>query len=257
MKMLQSMVVSSLLALTVMGCAPGADVGETGAAVSAVSTRAPTVIPNVRIGDRSLYGVVGQQWWQWAFGSPAVHNPTIDTTGADCAVGQRGKIWFLAGTFNSSDSGLTVRRCTMPAGKTLFFPIANVAYDPFGVEPPPTNLEMQTAVRDIINDITNMVVVVDGVSLQNLTRGRGGAGPFSITLPPGNFYQVLNGFTSTPPRIDNVFMDGFWTMLAPLRPGTHTVRFEATFRGGYIINTSYILNIVDRDDDRDDDRDRD
>jgi hypothetical protein len=43
-------------------------------------------------------------------------------------------------------------------------------------------------------------------------------------------------------------------MLAPLRPGRHTVRFDATFSDGYYINMSYELTIVD---DRDDDRDRD
>ena len=40
------------------------------------------------------------EWWQWAASIPDVPdapNPTSDTTGASCMVGQRGSIWFLAG----------------------------------------------------------------------------------------------------------------------------------------------------------------
>jgi hypothetical protein len=48
---------------------------------------------------------------------------------------------------------------------------------------------MQSTVRDIINDVTRMTVVVDGVSLANLDRGHGSAGPFSFFLPPGNFIR--------------------------------------------------------------------
>src|SRR6266404_1942081 len=43
--------------------------------------------------------VLTGEWWQWALSIPASQNPLLDTTGDKCMVGQRGPIWFLAGTF--------------------------------------------------------------------------------------------------------------------------------------------------------------
>ena len=37
------------------------------------------------------------QWWQCVLSIPADNNPTLDTTGQDCMVGQQGPIWFLTG----------------------------------------------------------------------------------------------------------------------------------------------------------------
>jgi hypothetical protein len=37
------------------------------------------------------------QWWQWVLSIPTDNNPTLDTTGKDCMVGQQGPIWFLTG----------------------------------------------------------------------------------------------------------------------------------------------------------------
>jgi len=43
------------------------------------------------------------EWVQWALSIPTDVNPLTDETGEDCMVGQNGSIWFLAGTFFSSD----------------------------------------------------------------------------------------------------------------------------------------------------------
>src|SRR5512143_733910 len=79
------------------------------------------------------YAMLTAIWWQWAFSQPAVDvggtnsNPVLDSTGAYAAAGQEDGIgpadrfFFLAGTFG----GDAVRTVTVPAGKTLFFPINN------------------------------------------------------------------------------------------------------------------------------------
>src|SRR5579884_1628590 len=61
-------------------------------------------------------------WWQWALSIPTNVNPLLDTTGANCQQGQSGKVWFLAGTLGGSP---VVRKCTIPAGKAIFFPVLN------------------------------------------------------------------------------------------------------------------------------------
>ena len=37
------------------------------------------------------------QWWDWILGIPASNSPVLDETGEDCAVDQRGPVWYLAG----------------------------------------------------------------------------------------------------------------------------------------------------------------
>src|SRR5215469_9678414 len=62
------------------------------------------------------------QWWQWALSIPTAQNPQLDTTGANCMIGQRGGVWLLAGTFGG---GTAVRSCSIPADAVLFFPVVN------------------------------------------------------------------------------------------------------------------------------------
>ena len=56
-------------------------------------------------------------WWQWVSSLPPTDHPLFDGTGSDldtpgsnCAAGQQGKVWFLAGTF----AGPAVRDCADP-----------------------------------------------------------------------------------------------------------------------------------------------
>src|SRR5258706_16430044 len=50
------------------------------------------------------------EWWQFILSLPAAANPLLDT-GAQCAVGQRGPVWFLAGSLGE----VVTRTCTVPA----------------------------------------------------------------------------------------------------------------------------------------------
>ena len=59
------------------------------------------------------------KWWRWALETPTSVNPLLDTTGANCAVGQTGRVWFLAGTLGPGDP--VVRTCTIRTGTSLFF----------------------------------------------------------------------------------------------------------------------------------------
>ena len=68
-------------------------------------------------------------------------SPLFDLTGAQAANGQSGPVWFLAGlTWFYADPAMhfAVRNVTIPAGKALFFPIANsicVNLPDFGDQP--------------------------------------------------------------------------------------------------------------------------
>ncbi|NVB37177.1 hypothetical protein G6O69_04995 [Pseudenhygromyxa sp. WMMC2535] len=59
-------------------------------------------------------------WVRWAMSQPQ-DGPIADLTGEDCAMGQSGPYWYLAGTFG----GAVTRECDMPAGKKIVLPLVN------------------------------------------------------------------------------------------------------------------------------------
>src|SRR5213083_1086403 len=79
----------------------------------------PGVLPPHSHSHGLTYAEWGAAWWQWVLSIPFAQNPIFDSTGEDCDVGQSGPVWFLAGTSGST----AVRSCTIPAGKSIFFPI--------------------------------------------------------------------------------------------------------------------------------------
>src|ERR1041384_7259815 len=72
--------------------------------VAATTQAAPTFAPPPPTAPHlKTYSNWGALWWIWAVGTPAANNPVLDTTGANCAVGQPVPgTFFLAGTFDGS-----------------------------------------------------------------------------------------------------------------------------------------------------------
>src|SRR5262245_47515609 len=98
-----------------------------------VSLSSPALSDNSGKSEAGRYSELTALWWQWVFAQPAADiggtnsNPVLDSTGdfADSGqedgIGPGGNYFFLAGTFG----GDATRTITIPAGKTLFFPIFN------------------------------------------------------------------------------------------------------------------------------------
>src|SRR5436309_11765843 len=63
------------------------------------------------------YGQWSAKWWQWALALPLAGHPFLGCPAPSDDASQTGPVWFLAG---STCNGLTV-----PAGKSLLFPLAN------------------------------------------------------------------------------------------------------------------------------------
>ena len=62
------------------------------------------------------------KWWQWLISIPQESNPGIDATGEKFDVNQNDPhVVFLVGTFGGSAE----RNYTIPAGKSVLFPIIN------------------------------------------------------------------------------------------------------------------------------------
>jgi hypothetical protein len=126
---------------------------------------------------------LGARWQQWVLSIPTSVNPQLDPTGENCMVGQRGALWFLAGTFGG---GTATRTCSVPEGKSLFFPVVNAVNfnTPNVCGQGPGNLsvkELRAASDAFIDGVTAKSVELDGELIQNLLHLRSPV--FEIALP--------------------------------------------------------------------------
>ena len=183
----------------------------------------------------NTYGEWSARWWQWALSIPAATNPVLDETGAHCAEGQSGPVWFLAGSFFG---GTFERTCTVPPDKALFFPIVNAAFGAavFDCEPTqpgvPCNITALRAAAAASMDPVTIEASIDGVPVPQLRDFRVQSPVFSVTLPEGNVVAVPSG-TYAP-----MVSDGYWLMLAPLSAGAHTIHFKNEITGGPFAGTA-------------------
>jgi hypothetical protein len=194
------------------------------------------------------YGEWSAVWWQYVLSKSVndPNNPLLDPTGAGCAVDQSSSspVFFLVG---AAGSGVVTRNeCTVPAGKVLFFPLVNF----IDIHVPGDGLDTPELLRQdllsLIGPITELHASVDGISVDDLNpqstpfRACAGGDPacasaFSVTLPGHNLFGVRAGVYA--PAV----ADGFYLMLAPLAPGSHTITFGGK---GFFARTKLVQAIT-------------
>ena len=185
----------------------------------------PRILPINSSAHGAPYGVWSGAWWQWAYSFPADVNPVGDTTGEFASLGQSGPVWFLAGTFGST----VTRTVTIPAGKTLFFPILNTIWiniPELGDNPwsDAQRAYARTVIAPFIDAGANLTCQIDGVEVKDIAAYRcmtpDGA-EYMINFPENNVWGLPAGVYG--PSID----DGIYLMVTPLPPGEHTIHFTA------------------------------
>ena len=185
--------------------------------------KAVPIPPNASPGGKSL-SAWAAAWWQWALGTPVTHHPILDPTGADCAEGQRGHVWFLAGSFDGSP----VRRsCTVPPGTALVVPLINNAYFAFLSDPAETRTEefVRSQVT-CVEDAAFPLLEIDGRPVGDPARFLERSTLFDVQLPADNLFGATEA--DIPELLLSPSADeGFYLYLPPFAPGTHTVRWRA------------------------------
>jgi hypothetical protein len=183
-------------------------------------------------------------WWEWAVSIPNSVNPLEDSTGQDCMVGQSGSIWFLAGVFGG---GTAKRTCSVPADKSLFFPVANTinVNSPHvcGQKGPLSAAKLRAAIAPFIDGFTSISATVDGQPVANIPRILSIV--FDVALPKDNaFLAPCNG--DSPPGVYSPAVgDGFYVLLGPLPAGSHTIQFSAQNPSAkFTENVTYNLTVV-------------
>jgi len=153
-------------------------------------------------------------WWRWCFAADVAMSPAADTTGQMCRKNQNDpNVWFLAGTFG----GNAKRKCVMPRGKSILFPIVNdlISYAEYG------NLvnerDLRRYAKDDIDTATVYSCTIDNTDLHGLEKYRIHSGLFDLTIP-------LSG-TMMRTRTEAI-SDGYWIFLKPLTIGEHLIFFK-------------------------------
>jgi hypothetical protein len=190
------------------------------------------------------YGEWSAKWWQWAYSTPAPHNPLLDETGADCGRGQSGKVFYLAGVLNVT--GSATRNCDVPAGKALLFPIINAEQDNETCTPTDTTFtvkELRGLAKTVMDDATDLVATLDGVSLR--TKSFRFTSPvFFMTMPADNLAKAVGCTDVTGGTYGPAVGDGYYIMLRPLSPGHHTLEFSGALPSfGFALHIVYHLDI--------------
>ena len=149
---------------------------------------------------------------------PKVNNPSFDTTGRHCSVGQtEPKVWFLTGTFGNTR--LVERKCTVASRYSLFFPVLEKE-DSF-TEDSDLNDEAQLIDRCVnaMNRVIRMEACIDGQVVRHLENFRVCSHVFDLTFPLDNVYGVSPGKTRS-------ICDGYWLFIKPLKIGQHRIHFK-------------------------------
>jgi hypothetical protein len=159
---------------------------------------------------------------------PSSTGPIRDQTGAACADGQSGPVWYLAGTFG----GPVTRSCTVPKHKFIYLPLKNHWVAP-RLESVDTPEEMANYLAFVDEWIPlrraiscNLRIELDGVPLLD-SQEEIDAKLWTQRLTP--FEAVLNADNSNgfPGGISPaVTHGGYYALLLPMAPGsTHTLVF--------------------------------
>jgi hypothetical protein len=181
--------------------------------------------------DAHPFGQSLERWserlWSYIYAQPFDRNPFFDTTGADCAIGQGGPVWFLPAVPGSALGTEVQRSCTIPRHKAIMQQMASLLND-YPCPDPTFHPAPGQSVYDfliepvlpIFDGETGFVVTLDGVAIDDPLRYRFTSGDlFQFKGDPTmqQFDTCVTGHRQ--PAVS----DGFFLMFKPMPPGLHTI----------------------------------
>ncbi len=219
----------------------------------------PGIIPPQAHPYGMTYGEWSARWWQWGLSAPVSENPLFQDGNVDLSLHQPdGPVWFLGGMFVATEApaggfiGQAVRTGTIPAGKALFFPVLNDAFDNQTFVPPEdmTIAELYAFAKVSLDPNQSMNCEIDGVSVKNLWDPATSTSPyrvvtpvFSYWLPPTDNIQQYWGINVSG-VIGPAVGDGVYLMLAPLPVGPHTIHISGGNPGVFVLDITYHITVV-------------
>jgi hypothetical protein len=174
-----------------------------------------------------------EKWWQWAFSIPKDCNPITDKTGENCAKGQKGPVWNLAGT--TENTFHAERSCVIPRQKSILFPII-VSQFSLTEKPTMTDRELVRFTAKDIDQASFLEVIIDDLHLTDLSKFRVQSFFDLDLVVEGNIWNIQPGPTKAA-------SDGFWVFLKPLSEGKHTISFQGV-EPNFKTRVTYNITII-------------
>jgi hypothetical protein len=185
------------------------------------------------------YGEWTVNWWQWALSTPSSINPVVDKSGIYASVNQPdADVWFLAGKFGTEDKHLPERRCIIPFGRAILFPIINCEANPLEYPQLKSELDIVDHVLKDENNIVRKECYVNGEQVP-IERIQSDPPTFPITINEDNALDVKGGGCTM------AAADGYWVFLKPLSKGEYTISFAGACENGRLNSgANYHLKIA-------------
>lgn len=184
----------------------------------ALSEELPGVVPPTEQVEGYSQEDWSRLWWQWAASFDDADSPVADRMGDKCHLKQSGPVWFLAGTYGTRR---TIRSCTLPRGKHIFFPLINyVVYPRHRADRPSCGGVAQMA-KQATDGVNSLVLELNGIQTTNL----------------GSYRQATSSCFNLGARADppaDLFpsaANGYYVMLRPLPPGRYELNFGGALPG--------------------------
>jgi len=260
-----------LLGLLVAGCGSGSggklDAGATeagsGGAVDSGSMY-PILDPKGTYGGKTYEQWAGE-WVKWIYEYPGPESLAYNTPGANCQMGQStapgeggtdGQPFFL-GIWDTNDltGGTFTQPCSVPAGRMLLLQI--VSWASYNI-PGCANYTMQDCqgiTTATVVPLTGIELEIDGESFgsqaADFTPYLVNCTEFPLTIPntPTNLFSYYLGCNlSQPPPAGDIYAGGWFILLAPLSPGSHTIHTrvqDSAYAGlpAFLYDVTYNLTV--------------
>jgi hypothetical protein len=196
------------------------------------------------------YGQWSAAWYQWSYSLPVDQHPLFDAPGTDGSEGQVGNVWFLGGTFLSTEVapgmylGEADRTITVPKGTSLFFPIVNAAAAE--LEGDGNTEEALQARADFFADLivpNSLHLTIDGKDVTDLADFRVESPLFTVGPLPENNISASFGYDVPEGSTGYMLSDGYYVMLKALPVGKHTIEFGGVVDASDVEGFGFIFKL--------------
>lgn len=201
---------------------------------AALSEKRPPANPNPALYEKTdrPFGREIEHWseqlWAYIYAQPLDHNPFLDTTGADCAIGQEGPVWYLPSVPGSSLGNEVTRSCTIPRHRAIILQLASAMNDfpcpdPTFKPAPGQSLFrfLLDAITPKIDQVSGFTATLDGVEIQGVLGYRFTSD--DLFYFKGNLGLQQDFDTCITGKWQPAVSDGLYLMFKPLPPGPHQI----------------------------------
>jgi hypothetical protein len=149
-------------------------------------------------------------------------------------------VWFLAG----NAGGKTARKCAVPAGKPVFFPVVN--YYESAAPDKADEKKLLAAAKAYMDGAAELQATLDDKPITGLERFRAASAVFTFTGPDKAAEAPFEDAVGK----NKAVSDGYWILLKPLPVGKHTLRFKGKVKvkdkAPFELDVTYELTVAEK-----------